>query len=251
MSKDAIGDRFKNNYEGPARHLLTHRTPVVVRIDGRAFHTFTRDFCKPFDRKLIDMMVLSAIHVFTEMQGCKMAFIQSDEASFILTDYDSFDTQPWFAYNKSKVESVAASAMTAAFARCQRLAGGRYEHALATFDARAFNVPENEVVNYFVWRAKDWARNSLSMYCQSIFSHHELQGKNSKAMHEMLFAKGRNWTLDLCNDEKNGTFLISPAEAVTANSDIKPNYSEIAAVWEAARPKEAAETVETAATVSE
>ena len=236
-SKDGIGDRFKNNYERPAKHLLTRRTPVIVRLDGRAFHTFTRDFHKPFDRKLIDMMVLSAIHVFTEMQGCKMAFIQSDEASFVLTDYDKFDTQPWFGYNKSKVESVAASCMTAAFSRCQRLAGGEYAHALATFDARAFNVPENEIVNYFLWRAKDWARNSLSMYCQSIFSHQELQGKNAPHMHEMLFAKGRNWARDLCNDEKNGTFLIAPANAVSANSDIEPSYSNIAAVWEAVRPK--------------
>src|SRR5208337_3990528 len=113
----------------------------------------------------------------------------------------------------------AASCMTAAFARTQRLAGGEYAHALATFDARAFNVPENEIVNYFLWRAKDWARNSLSMYCQSIFSHQELQGKNAPHMHEMLFAKGRNWARDLCNDEKNGTFLIAPANAVSANCD--------------------------------
>jgi tRNA(His) 5'-end guanylyltransferase len=213
-----------------------------VRIDGRAFHTFTRDFLKPFDRELINMMVLSAMHVFGEMQGCKIAYVQSDEASFVLTDYDTFDTQPWFGYVKSKVESVAASCMTAAFARCQHLAGGRYADSLATFDARAFNIPRNEVVNYFVWRAKDWARNSLSMYCQSIFSHRELQGRNSKAMHEMLFAKGRNWTRDLCNAEKNGTFLIAPKEAVAANSDIEPRYGDIDAVWEAVRPKEAVTT---------
>ena len=237
MSKDSLGDRFKNNYEAPARHLLTRRLPVIVRLDGRAFHTYTKGFTKPFDRKLIDMMVLSALHVFTEMQGCKMAYIQSDEASFVLTDYDTFDTEPWFGYNKSKVESVAASCMTAAFARCQRLAGGDYAHALATFDARAFNVPESEVVNYFVWRAKDWMRNSLSMYCQSLFSHKDLQNKNAAHMHEMLHGVGKNWALDLADDEKNGTFLIAPASAVCANTGVKATYFDIANVWDAVKPK--------------
>jgi hypothetical protein len=61
-------------------------------------------------------------------------------------------------------------------------------------------------------------------------------------MHEMLFAKGRNWTRDLCNAEKNGTFLIAPKEAVAANSDIEPRYGDIDAVWEAVRPKEAVTT---------
>ena len=152
-SKDSLGDRIKTNYEGPACHYLTRRLPVIVRLDGRAFHTFTANMVKPFDQHLIDAMIVAAYHVFGEMQGCKLAYIQSDEASFVMTDFDTLETEPWFGYRQSKVESVSASLMTAAFARAMRLAGVR---ELATFDARAFNIPEDEVANYFVWRAKDW-----------------------------------------------------------------------------------------------
>ena len=76
---------------------LPPRTPIVIRVDGKAFHTLTKNFYRPFDYKFIDSMVMAALALFREMQGCKMAYIQSDEASFVLTDYDQLDTQGWFA----------------------------------------------------------------------------------------------------------------------------------------------------------
>lgn len=226
---DSLGDRMKQNYENPSRFYLTHRTPVIIRIDGRAFHTFTRNFEKPFSIRFIDAMVVAAMTVAGEMQGFKLGYIQSDEASFLLTDYDNLQTQPWFGYNKSKLESVSASIMTAAFARCMRLVGVT---DLATFDARAFNIPEAEVANYFLWRAKDWARNSISMYAQAHFSHKELQGMNSAAMHEMLHGIGRNWAFDLMDDEKNGTFLMLD----NTIADVQPTFAEINTLWEQVKP---------------
>ena len=234
--KDSLGDRMKRNYEGPARHLLTRRLPVVIRLDGRAFHTFTRDLNKPFDEGFIDAMVEAALTVFSEVQGCKLAYVQSDEASFVLTDYDTLDTDAWFGYVKSKVESISAALMTAAFGRAFRVAR---PWQLAVFDARAFNLPESEVVNYFVWRAKDWARNSLSMYAQANFSHAQLQGANSKAMHEMLHDEGRNWTIDLTEAQRNGTFIYDNGMGLlTDRTSILPTYASILRVWNKVKPKE-------------
>jgi tRNA(His) 5'-end guanylyltransferase len=214
-----LGDRMKDNYENRQRFYLTRRTPVIVRVDGRAFHTFTKNFKRPFDQKLSDAMVDAAFHLIDEMQGCKLAYVQSDEASFVLTDYDSLETQGWFDYNKSKIESLSAALMSVHFNNALGMG------TKAVFDARAFNIPESEVVNYFLWRAQDWHRNSVTMYAQAFFSHSQLQGKSIADMHEMLHGIGRNWAN--CEEwEKNGTFLTRECMY-----SIDPNYSFIDAIW--------------------
>jgi tRNA(His) 5'-end guanylyltransferase len=242
---DTLGDRMKRNYESRQRFYLTRRTPVVVRVDGRAFHTLTKGLRKPFDEKFIDAMILAAYHVFGEAQGCKIAYVQSDEASFVLTDYDDLQTQAWFDYNKSKIESVSAALMSVAFGRALRLMNVK---ELAVFDARAFNVPENEVANYLVWRAKDWHRNSVQMLAQSHFTHRELQGRNISQCLTMLDAIGRSW--DRLNEvEKNGTFLVRECNnecnnecgadfrwRLTERTDVRDNYPEIAQLWDAVNP---------------
>jgi len=230
MKNDALGNRIKRNYEGPARYLLIRRMPVIVRVDGRAFHTFTRRFQKPFDSKFIDAMVVAAVQLAGEMQGFKLGYAQSDEASFVLTDYDNLQTDAWFGYVKSKIESVSAAKITFCFARCMRLASINEE---ALFNARAFNVPEDEVTNYLLWRARDWHRNSVSMYARAHYSHSELRGKRMRDMHEMLHSAGRNWSTDLSDDEKNGTFILSDG---SCRSDIEPHFREIDALWIALNP---------------
>lgn len=205
---NAIGDRMKRNYENPARHYLTRRVPVIVRVDGRAFHSFSRYLNKPFDLEFMGAMVTAARQVASDMQGFKMAYIQSDEVSFLLTDYDRLESEAWFGYNKSKVESIAAAHMTAAFTWCDTRLGSRG----AMFDARAFNIPVTEVANYFLCRAKDWERNSLQMYARSVFSHRELHGKKKDDIHEMLHHRGLNWTTDLPAFEKNGTYISVDGE---------------------------------------
>lgn len=179
------------------RRYLTRRTPVIVRLDGRAFHTYTRKCSKPFDGKLMGAMVEAAYAVANEISGFKLAYTQSDEVSFLITDYDELETQAWFGYNQSKVESVCASIMTAHFNAFM----GRDD--LAYFDARAFNVPENEIANYFLWRAKDWERNSLNMYASAHFTHKQLHGKTQADRHEMLHEIGKNWATDLSARERN------------------------------------------------
>ena len=222
-----LNKRMQQYYEEPAKHRLTRRTPVIVRVDGRAFHTFTHSFQKPFDQRLIDAMIISATEVAGEMQGFKLAYIQSDEASFVMTDYDTLQTDAWFGYVQAKVETISASIMTAAFARCMRLAG---ISTPAYFDARAFNIPESDVANYFLGRAKNWHRNSISMFARSFFSHSQLRNKRIREIHEMLHSVGRNWSTDLIDEERNGTFLTADCKS---RSNVKPHYAPIAALWEA------------------
>ncbi len=230
-----LGSRMKDNYELRARHYLTCRTPVIVRVDGRAFHTLTAKYDRPFDDRFGEAMFTAAFDLFGSMQGCKMAYVQSDEASFVLTDYDTLNTQGWFDYKQSKIESISAGIMTASFC---------FESAIhnrpvkAAFDSRAFNVPEDEVANYFLWRAQDWHRNSVSMYAQSFFSHKELFGKNIPAIHEMLHGLGKNWTTDLRDEQKNGIFLYRGVRDTVSDLTVPPKFADINKIWERVRPRE-------------
>lgn len=199
---DSLGDRMKENYENRYRFSLSRRMPVIIRVDGKAFHTYTRGLNRPFDAGLINSMITAATSVAEEMQGCKAVYVQSDEASFLLTDYDTLNTEAWFDYNKSKIETIAASTMTVWFNHKQDM------ERKAMFDARSFNVPREEVSNYFLWRARDWERNSLAMYCGAFFSHKQLHGKGKSDKHEMLHSIGKNWTTDLVPMLRNGTFLV-------------------------------------------
>lgn len=199
---DSLGDRMKN-YEKVSSYRLVPRSPVIIRLDGKAFHTFTKKCNKPFDQDLIDSMALSAQAVANEIQGFKLAYVQSDEASFVLTDYDEINTQGWFDYKLSKIVSIAASIMTANF---NKIYGS--SEKLAYFDARAFNIPESEIANCILWRIKDWNRNSIQMYSRAFYSHKELNKKNVSDMHEMLYKKGKNWSKDLSAQIKNGTFIL-------------------------------------------
>ena len=149
-----LGDRMKK-YEQVFQYKLMPRTPLIIRLDGRAFHTYTKDLEKPFDRNFMADMVGAALETVSEMNGFKVAYTQSDEVSILLTDYDEIETQGWFDYKLSKVVSISAALMTKNF---NWLRG-----ANVVFDARAFSLPREEVVNYFLWRAKDWARNSIQM----------------------------------------------------------------------------------------
>jgi tRNA(His) guanylyltransferase len=228
--RDKLGDRMKGNYENRSRHTLIRRMPVIVRVDGRAFHTLTSSADKPFDRNLILCMVESAKAVACDIQGFKAAYVQSDEASFLITDYDTLDTEAWFGYVKSKVETISAASMTAHFNHFSafntaRSLFGNIKPAL--FDARAFNIPREEVSNYFLWRAKDWERNSVSMYARAFFSDKQLHGQGRADQHEMLHSAGKNWATDLSPQIRNGTWVSMGYSGCSENSNILPTHQDI------------------------
>lgn len=217
-----LEERMKEDYEKRNRHFLTRRVPVIVRVDGRAFHTFTKGFPRPFSMELSTAMVGAAIALAEEMQGFKVGYVQSDEASFLLTDYDEINTGAWFNYCQGKIDSISSSIMTAAF---NRLIGTAKP---AHFDARSFNVPKEEIANYFLWRAKDWERNSLTMYCQSFFSAKQLMGKNKEDKHQMLHEIGKNWAMDVPERFRNGCWIFKDG----VRTDILPNYPSVQEVMQ-------------------
>ncbi len=217
----ALGDRIKR-YEAVTHYTATGRTPLMIRVDGRAFHTFTRGMDRPFDLHFIAAMAGAATALAAQMQGFKAAYVQSDEATFCLTDYDRVETQGWFGYDILKVVSISAAVMTAEFSRWFPTTYPR-----PVFDSRAFSVPANDVVNAFLWRARDWERNSLQMFARAHFSQKELHGKKRQEIHDLLHGIGRNWTTDLDPQLKNGTFLIAQDEDLQVRHDVLPTYASI------------------------
>lgn len=188
MSGVPLPDRMKL-YEAASAVYLPRRLPMIVRVDGRAFHGLTRGMDKPWDLRMRDAMTLTALALVDDMAGAKIAYVQSDEISVLLTDYDALGTQPWFDKSLQKVVSIAAARATLEFNDALALPGKR-----GMFDARAFVLPREEVCNYFVWRQQDATRNSVSGLAQAHFSHKSLHGLSGAEMQERLFQeKGINW----------------------------------------------------------
>ncbi len=216
--RDALGARMKEQYEFRTRYLLPRRTYTIIRCDGKAFHTFTRHFSKPWDASIIEAMDAAAVALCEQAQSASFAYVQSDEISVLLTDFARPETAAWFDGNVQKIVSVAASVVTAEFNR-SLLANYMVDKysKMAHFDARVFTIPDYvEVANYFIWRQQDAIRNSIQSLAHSKFSHAELEGKSGAEMQEMLFQEhGINWAKeDLGN--KNGRYVRNSPDGWTA-----------------------------------
>ena len=237
MDTSDLANRMKE-YEKRNQYYLQKRTPVAIRVDGRSFHTFTKGFQRPFDDVLIKTIQETAKYMCENIQGAKFAYVQSDEITIILTDYDTLDTDCWFNYRTDKLCSISASMATMAFNKffernvenyIQNCAtdyetNGLYEKGTpeyrlceiyqkavekgAMFDARCFNIPKEEVTNLIYWRQLDATRNSIQMVGQANFSHKELQNKSCNMIQDMLHEqKGINWN-DYPTVCKRGTAVI-------------------------------------------
>ena len=219
---DELGKRMKEFYEQVPKTRLVRRTPVAIRIDGKAFHTFTRGFEKPFDEVLGRAMRETMKYLCENIQGCVLGYTQSDEITLILIDYKKLTSSAWFDYEVQKMCSIAASMATMAFNREFRKAMDenptiprvRYNWYLAKindgamFDARVFNIPKEEVANLIYWRQLDATRNSIQMVGQANFSHSELQNKTCNQIQEMLFQKRDiNWN-DFPTHLKRGSCCV-------------------------------------------
>lgn len=222
MDNSDLAKRMKE-YESVSKTRLIKRTPVIIRIDGRAFHTFTKGFQRPFDEVLINTMQETTKYLCENIQGCVLGYTQSDEITLVLIDYQTLDTASWFDNKIQKICSIAASMTTMAFNKffqhnvdesilkykcsltpqCVELQqkAEKYHRILreavskgAMFDARCFNLPKEEVTNNLYWRQLDATRNSIQMVGQAHFSHRELQNKNCNEIQDMLLTlKGINW----------------------------------------------------------
>lgn len=225
MDQSDLATRMKEFYEQIPSNKLMRRCPVVIRLDGRAFHTFTRGFQKPFDEVLIKTMQETTKYLCENIQGCVLGYTQSDEISLALVDYKKLNSSAWFDYKVQKICSITASMATLAF--------NKYFHSFvinrpykipeeedlfknyvkaqqkgAMFDSRCFNIPKEEVTNYIYWRQLDASRNSVQMLGQAHFSHKELHNKSNNDIQDMLFTqKGINWN-NLLTYKRRGSCVI-------------------------------------------
>lgn len=250
--RDALGDRMKK-YEYITRTYLVPRMPVIIRLDGKAFHTFTRGFKRPFDEVLISTMQDTTKYLCENIQGCVLGYTQSDEITLVLVDYKKLNSCAWFDNNIQKMCSIAASMATFAFNRFfvanlnafykfntdidlteigyhitfSEEDDGKYYEAYkkaaekgAMFDARVFNIPKEEVCNCVLWRQNDATRNSVEMVAQAHFSHGVLQNKSQSQMQDMLMLeKGINWN-DFPVHQKRGSCCIK----VQGDEDKRPKW---------------------------
>ena len=244
--RDDLGTRMKVFYENIPKIRLMRRTPVAIRLDGKAFHTFTKGFQKPFDFVLMDAMQKTMKYLCENIQGCVFGYTQSDEITLILVDYQKFTSDAWFDYEVQKLTSVSASMATMAFNKyfsenvedvikynsthdslVERKEGllDNYISAVekgACFDARCFNIPKEEVTNLIYWRQLDATRNSIQMVGQANFSHDELQNKTCNMIQDMLMTKyGINWN-NFTIPCKRGTACIRVGAKVTENIKREP-----------------------------
>lgn len=245
--KDSLGDRMKSNYENRSKTYLIRRQPVILRLDGKAFHTFTKGLKRPYDEIFHKAMNDTLQFLCENIQGCKIGYTQSDEITLLLTDYDTLTTDAWFDYSVQKMCSIASSMATLAFNKSLSKSADEYFNNViscienlsaesdefnyfktlskavktgAMFDCRCFNIPKEEVANCFIWRQQDATRNAIQMLGQTYFSHKELNGKSCNAIQDMLMLQKNINFNDMPTEFKRGICCIRK-EIQNPNVDIK------------------------------
>lgn len=246
-NKDSLSDRMKC-YENVTRNYLTRRAPVIIRVDGKAFHSFTRGFKKPFDGIFVKSMQETMKYLCESIQGCVLGYTQSDEITLVIIDYEKIESCAWFDNNIQKMASISASMATLAFNKYFSANVYKYiedykkEHQLifieednkyyntlinaikkgAMFDSRVFTLPKEEVVNCVIWRQQDATRNSINSVGQANFSHKQLQNKSCNDVQDMLMSeKGINWN-DYTTTLKRGSCCIKMPQKI--NDGTKQEY---------------------------
>lgn len=234
-----LDERMKK-YEYVTRHYLMCRTPVIVRIDGKAFHTFTKGMKKPFDHIFMESMQDTMKYLCENVQGCVFGYCQSDEISLLLIDYDTFETSAWFDNNLSKIISITSSLASVYFNQQfyinlvdyrvknykSKNRDVEYENrllanisSLPVFDSRAFNLSKEEVNNYFVWRQQDAIKNAIQMIGRAYFTHKELENKSGQDIVDMLDNIKVNYH-SYTTSEKRGTCCIKTDKGWELDTEI-------------------------------
>lgn len=203
--KTSLGDRMKFYETRFTQEKFTPLNPIIARLDGRAFHNFTRGLQRPFDKRLSDLMIETTKYL-VEQSYARCGYTQSDEISLVWLA-EEFESEIFFAGKLQKMNSILASMATAFFNKNLEKFLPEKVNLMPIFDCRVFQVPnEKEAVNCFIWREQDATRNSIQSAARSIYSHNECNKKNASMLQEMLFKKGVNWN-DYPSFFKRGTYI--------------------------------------------
>jgi tRNA(His) 5'-end guanylyltransferase len=202
-----LGNRMKV-YERTYERKVPRRSYTLLRLDGRAFHTYLKDTEKPFDRGFVRQMDVVAEALCREIQGARFAYTQSDEISLLLTDFDTLSSELWFGGRIDKITSISAAYASVVLDRLRM-----DPNLQPQFDCRVWSMTDPvEVANYFVWRQRDAVRNSIQMLGQHYFTQAQLHRKTTDQIQEMLFDNhGINWN-DLDPGLKRGRVVAYPGQ---------------------------------------
>jgi tRNA(His) 5'-end guanylyltransferase len=214
--------------------------PVLMRLDGKAFHTYTKGMKRPFDERLARAMWETTKHLCESgnIQGVRIGYTQSDEITLFINTYENENTDPWYDNNIQKMTSVSASLATERFnqvmlqyvledmlergATAEEIVKTSIESKTwARFDSRVWTLPEYEVNNCFLWRQQDAIKNSISMVAQANFSHKSLQRLNGDEMKNRLKEeKGIIWEeLPIWQQRGAAIIKVQKPKTVTYNGE--------------------------------
>jgi tRNA(His) guanylyltransferase len=226
-----LSERMKS-YEEANRSYLTPRTPIAIRVDGKAFHTFTKGLTRPFDDSFEECMLYTLSNLVENIQGCMIGYQQSDEITLILQNYYSYDTSAWFDGQIEKIVSTSSSLATYFFNKRREnfrsdvltsdMTGkvsnflNVTKNRIAVFDSRAFSLPKEEVLNNLIWRQNDCERNSVLNVAQSKYSQKQLQNKSCEELKEMLLKDfSYDWDKDTPVIYKYGALYLNGPKDVS------------------------------------
>lgn len=229
---------------------------LLVRLDGRGFHKFTKkyDFCKPNDPLALHVMNLAAQNVMRAFSDIVLAYGDSDEYSFLLRR----DTE-LFNRRGDKISSVLTSTFTAAYSFYWNkfsfedadlslvLPGDTTQFRvrlpplevmdLPTFDGRVVVYPhDSNVKDYFSWRQVDCHINNL--YNTSFWTlvlkggmtprdaEQKLMGTVSKDKHDILYLDyGINYNNEPEMFKKGTTLVRKKGKVLSLHADmLKPQF---------------------------
>lgn len=236
QTDDALGDRMKEYERVEAGRRAPPGLPILARLDGKAFHTFTKGLERPFDVRLHDLMDATTRHLVKE-SGALIGYTQSDEIS-LLFHAATPRSELFLGGRFQKLTSILASMATACFNRHLAQALPEKADKLALFDCRAWVVPSlEEAANTLLWRELDATKNSIAMAAQTKISHGDLQGKNTREMQELLLARhGIDWNDYPARSQRGAWFhrieitraftadeleLLPPLHAARSNPDLQ------------------------------
>lgn len=211
----SLGDRMKE-YEACFKQILPARLPIIIRVDGKGFSKYTSSLEKPIDNRFVNVMNQVGVFLCENIQGAKLAYIQSDEISILVIPYENINSDCWFGGSIQKIVSISAAMASSTFTMLSNNLFG--EIAPAYFDSRVFILPKEEVCNYFIFRQQDATRNSIQSLARSMFSHKQCNNKNCNELQELIFSGGKNWN-DCPTFQKQGRCLIKEKKIISTSDE--------------------------------
>ena len=194
MTKDELGTYCKELESRGTKEYADKRKPLLVRLDGRAFHTYTKGLKRPYDDRLSNCMLETTKKLIEEFHP-RVGYTQSDEISLLFwADPEYLTSCHPFDGKVQKLTSVLAGLASSVFSlEAYKTIPEKREYT-PHFDARVWSVDSyDDVVKTFVWRMIDARKNSVTMAAQSVYSHKELLNIHTDQKLIMLKDKVINW----------------------------------------------------------